>query len=139
MPCDILGTTHFIIMNLPSERAVMNHIFAIAFNGISIVPTILLNVIAAITILKSSQLKSKPYYFIILVQSVIDLVVGVLGIPLFILFLATGIGKNSNCHGAILGLKLTLIPFIISTITLSVATLERYIAILHPYVYTNWV
>ena len=117
----------------------MNHIFAIAFNGISIIPTILLNLIAAITILKSSQLKSKPCYFIILVQSVIDLVVGVLGIPLFMLYLTAGVGGNSSCHAAIVGIKSTLIPYVLSSITLFAATLERYIAILHPYDYTNWV
>ena len=139
MSCDILGTTHFVITKLPSEKLMMNHIFAVAFNAILTIPTILLNAIAAITILKSSQLNNKPCYFIILVQSVIDLAVGVLGIPSFIVFLAGGMGGNSNCLVAILAVKSSVIPYGISTITLSAATLERYIAILHPYVYTSWV
>jgi hypothetical protein len=42
--------------------------------------TVLLNAVAMITILKSSQLKSKPCYFIILVQSINDLAVGIVSI-----------------------------------------------------------
>jgi hypothetical protein len=113
----------------------MNHIFAMALNGILIIPTILLNAIAIITILKFSQLNSKPCYFIILLQSVIDLAVGVLGLPLFLVFLASGIGKISNCIVATLAFQTTTIPVGISVITISVMTLERYIAILHPYAY----
>ncbi|CAB3988151.1 melanocyte-stimulating hormone receptor-like [Paramuricea clavata] len=107
-----------------------------ALNSILIIPTILLNAIAIITILKFSQLNSKPCYFIILVQSVIDLAVGVFGFPLFLVFLASGIGKFSNCIVATLAFQTTTIPVGISTITLSAMTLERYIAILHPYAYS---
>ena len=133
--CQILGKTHFIITKLPSNQLLMNHIFAMALNGILIIPTILLNAIAIITILKFSQLNSKPCYFIILLQSVIDLAVGVLGLPLFLVFLASGIGKISNCIVATLAFQTTTIPVGISVITISVMTLERYIAILHPYAY----
>ena len=127
--CQILGKTHFIITKLPSNNLLINHIFAIALNGILIIPTILLNAIAIITILKSSQLNSKPCYYIILVQSVTDLAVGVSGIPLFLVFLATIV--------ATIAYKSTLISLEVSTITLSAMTLERYVAILHPYAYST--
>ena len=137
--CQILGTTHFAITKLPSEKFVINHIFAITFNGILIIPTILLNAVAIKTILKSSQLKSKPCYFIILVQSMIDLAVGVFGIPLFIFFLGGGIHGISDCIAANLALRSTTLPIGISSITLSALTAERYIAILHPYAYSTQV
>ena len=137
--CKILGRTYFVISKLPSEKFVINYIFAISFNGLLIIPTILLNAVATITILKSSQLKSKPCYFIILVQSVIDLAVGVLGIPLLIFFLASGMGGITNCVAARLTLSSTLLPAILSSVTLSALTLERYIAILHPYAYSTQV
>jgi hypothetical protein len=101
------------------------------------IPTILLNAAAIITILKSSQLNSKPCYFIILVQSVIDLAVGVLGIPLLIFYLASGLGGITNCVAATLALKSTLLPTLTSCITLFALTTERYIAILHPYAYST--
>ena len=139
MSCDILGETHFVITKLPSQNFVVNHIFAITFNGILVIPTILLNAVAIITILKSSQLKSKPCYFIILVQSVIDLAVGAFGIPLLIFFLASGIGEITNCIAARLASKSALLPFMLSCVTLSALTLERYIAILHPFAYKTQV
>ena len=103
------------------------------------IPTVLLNAVAMITILKSSQLKSKPCYFIILVRSVIDSASGILGIPLLIFFLASGIGGMTNCFAARLTLSSTLLPTIQSCVTLSALTLERYIAILHPYAYSSQV
>ncbi|CAB4028718.1 histamine H2 receptor-like [Paramuricea clavata] len=135
--CDSFGTTHFVITKLMSDKLLITRIFAIVLNSILITPTILLNAIAIITILKSSQLKSKPCYFIILVQSAIDLVVGVLGIPLYLAFLIQGITGTSNCVGAFLAKYSPVLPIGISTITLSAMTMERYIAILHPYAYST--
>jgi hypothetical protein len=137
--CQILGTTHFIITKLPSNNLLINHIFAIALNGILIIPTILLNAVAVLTIFKSSQLNSKPCYFIVLVQSVIDLAIGVLGIPLFIFFLASSIGGISKCITTSLASRANMVPVGVSAITLSAMTLERYIAILHPYAYSTQV
>ena len=137
--CQILGSTHFVITKLPSEKIVMNHIFAIAFNGIMIIPTILLNGVAVVTIFKSSQLNSKPCYFIVLLQSMFDLAVGVFSIPLFIYYLANSIGGIFNCFAASLGHRLTLVPVGVSTITMTAMSMERYIAILHPYAYKTQV
>ena len=139
MSCKILGKTHFVTSKFKSRKFVVNHIFAITFNGVLVIPTILLNAVAIITILKSSQLKSKPCYFIILVQSVIDLAVGAFGIPLLIFFLASGIGGITNCIAARLASKSALLPFMLSCVTLSALTLERYIAILHPFAYKTQV
>ena len=137
--CHILGNTHFVRNNIASQELLINHIFAIVFNGILIVPTVLLNSLAIITICKSPQLKTKPCYFIIFVQSITDLAVGVLAIPVLILLLSSEIGGISNCIASALALKSTTIPMGLSTIALSAMTLERYIAILHPYSYKTWV
>ena len=125
----------FSCSKLPSEKLVISHIFAIALNGIVIIPTLLLNAASVITIFKSSQLNNKPCYFIILVQSVFDLAVGIFGIPLFILLLAKGIRGTSNCFPAPLARRLMAVPVGLSTITTTAMTLERYIAIVHPYAY----
>ena len=139
MSCKILGKTYFLVTKLPSEKFVINYIFAITFNGLLMIPTILLNAVAMITILKSSQLKSKPCYFIILVQSMIDLAVGVLSIPLLIFFLASGTGGMTNCLAGRLAMKSLALPTMLSCLTLLALTLERYIAILHPYAYSTQV
>ena len=136
--CRILGTTNFIITKLPSEKLFINHIFVLVFHGILIIPTILLNAIPLITIWKSSQLSRKPCYFIILVQSAIDLAVGVASIPLGILFLWSGLGGDTNyCFISFVAFRLTRLPVGLSAIILTVLTLERYIAIAHPYSYST--
>ena len=133
--CKILGNTQIVITKLPSEEFLINHIFAITLNGILIIPTMLLNALAIITIIKSSQLKSKPCYFIILVQSMVDLAVGALSIPSFLVYLVSGVKGMTNCFVATLALRLASFVVGTSSITLSALTLERYIAILHPFAY----
>ena len=84
--CRLVVVRHFLIKKFPSEKLVINQIFAIAFNSIVLIPILLLNGAAVITILKAQLLKSKPCYFITLLQSMFDLAVGLLGIPLAIYF-----------------------------------------------------
>ena len=131
--CHIFGRTHVFIRKLPSDKLLVNHIAILTVNIILIIPTILLNAVSITTIVKSSQLKNKLCYFIILLQSVTDLAVGVLGIPLFLIFLVTGMGKISNCFVATLAYRSSVLPIGVSILTLSALTMERYIAVLHPY------
>jgi large-conductance mechanosensitive channel len=136
--CRFLDTTHLIITNLPSKELWINQVLVIVFNGILIIPTILLNAVAIITIWKSTQLNRKPCYFIILVQSVTDLAVGVVGIPLFIFYLGIALGGYEHlCSVAYLAFRSTFLPVGLSTFTLLALTLERYIAIVHPYAYST--
>ena len=137
--CQKIGDKHFLIRELPSKNLVTNHIFAIVFNSIVIIPTLLLNGVSVITILKSLALRSKPCYFIILLQSIFDLAVGTVGIPSFIFLLASAIGGISNCLAVSLATRLMLAPIGVSTIIATAMTIERYIAILHPYTYKNQV
>ena len=135
--CVIFGTTYLIITKLPSEKLVINQFFVIVFNAIVIIPTLLLNGVAAITICKSSQLISKPCYFILLLQCTFDLVLGLLGIPLFIFFLANAVGGISNCFAVFFARRLTYASIGGSSIALVAMTMERYIAILHPFTYNT--
>ena len=76
---------------------VINRIVLCVFNGVLILSTILLNSVAIRTISKSAQLKEKLCYFAVQLQSITDLLVGVVGLPLFILKLASEIkGKLIN-------------------------------------------
>jgi large-conductance mechanosensitive channel len=134
--CRFLGSTQIVITNFPSEGLWVNHIAVIVFNCIMIIPTILLNAVPMITIWKSSQLNRKPCYFIILVQSVIDLAVGVVSIPLSIVYLWSRIQPNL-CSVGFFVLMFALLPVGWSGSTLLALTLERYIAIVYPYSYST--
>ena len=137
--CKIFGTTYFVITNLPSDNLLASHICAVIFNVILIISTLILNAVAITTIWKSSQMNSKTCYFVVLIQSVIDLIVGVFGIPFFVMFLMNGITKILNCFVATLALRWTIYLISLSTDMLIAMTLERYIAILHPYAYSTLV
>ena len=134
-PYTMMGNTNNLQTSF--KKFLISHIFAASVNGIFIIPTILLNAVSIVTIFKSSQLNSKPCYFIILVQSVIDLAVGVLGIPLFLVYIVQGITGTLNCFGILLAKNSLILPIGVSIITLSAMTMERYIAILHPYAYST--
>ena len=129
--CEIFGSSYSFKSELPSEKLLIVYIIVLVFNAILIIPTILLNVVSIITILKSSHLSSKPCYFVILVQSVIDSAVGFFGIPSFLVYTLGKIGLHSNCGVLLLGYLTTIVMVNISMIVLLAMTLERYIAVLH--------
>ena len=134
--CNFVGKENIVIREDPSDKLLVNFVVVFSANGISMITAILLNAISVITVLKSSQMKNKLCYFIILVQSVIDLAVGVFAIPLFLVYLVGGITETMNCF-RVLALRTTLLPIGLSSITLSVLTMDRYIAVLHPFLYST--
>ena len=99
--------------------------------------TISLNGISIITIRRSSQLRNKVCYFVILLQSVVDISVGGLGIPLFIYYIISPYLDSVNCHFIIFSHRITFSSCGLSMIVLSAMTLERYMGVLHPYYYQN--
>ena len=116
---------------------VNDRISLIAFNVILAFPIIFLNLFSMITIGKSSQLKKKLCYFVISMQSFIDLSVGVFGIPTFITILALPLLDNDHCVAhTVLVLCLWFLPTL-STVTLTSMSIERYIGVLHPYSYNK--
>ncbi|XP_028412439.1 adenosine receptor A2a-like [Dendronephthya gigantea] len=137
--CNVAGTKFSELRKVTFGKMLVNQIFAILVNIILIILALILNVVPIITIWRSSQLRSKPCYFIILMQSVIDLAVGVLAIPLFVTFMISLLDKTSNCLLAILTLRGTVILITFSVFTIIAMTAERYIAILHPYAYPTLV
>lgn len=137
-PCRFIKATDSLLVDIHSDELFVNQIIVLSINGMLLIPTITLNAISIVTILNSSQMKNRPCYYIILVQSVIDLVVGVFGLPVFLVFLAAGLTGDINCF-ALVALKSTILPISTSTITLSALTMDRYIAIVHPFHYVTHV
>ena len=124
-------------MYFPSSEYELSQMATIFASGILIFPTVLLNLFATITILKSPQLKNKLCYFLIHIQSVVDLGVGLFGIPLTIYYLVTPFVAFQNCAFSLGALKLCVLPSAVSIFTSCAITFERYIGVLHPYKYTT--
>ena len=82
----------------PPNEFVINQIITSVVNGVVILLTILLNSVAIRTISKCSQLKNKLCYFLVLVQSVTDLLVGIIVLPLLAFALASNAKGKYNIH-----------------------------------------
>ena len=133
--CKVAGTSYAILLQFPNEKYEQYRIAVLVVNCMLLLSTISLNGISIITIRKSSQLKNKVCNFLILLQSAVDLVVGVLGIPLYIFCLMTPFLDYSNCSLVILVRRTASMPCLLSIVTGSAMTYERYIGVLHPYYY----
>ena len=125
--------THVVVMIGAMDT--QNRIILIVFNVILVFSTLFLNLLSITAIRKSSQLKNKLCYFVILVQSSTDCSFGVISIPAFIIFVASPLLGIESCLLVVALVQTALVLPAISIITLSSMTLERYIGVLHPYFY----
>lgn len=108
----------------------------IAINGSAMFFIIGLNLLSIIAIRKSSQLKNKLCYFLILVQSSFDMLVGVLGVPLILAcMILTAFYDEVRCDTIIMFVLLIILISSLSTVALISMTLERYFGVVHPYFY----
>ena len=117
---------------------IQDRVQLIVSNIILVFSTLFLNLLSITAIRKSSQLKNKLCYFVILIQASVDFSFGVISIPAFAVLLASPLLGIENCFLAIALLQTTLIIPVISLVTLSSMTLERYIGVLYPYSYQTF-
>jgi hypothetical protein len=133
--CKIAESSYKIVRKLPSNAYEHSRIAMIVINCILSLSAIILNGVSVITIRKSSQLRRQVCYFMVLIQSAVDLGVGILGIPLFIYCLLSPFLDSVDCTFIIMAVRSTFIPCGLSIITLSAMTIERYIGVLYSYSY----
>ena len=109
-----------------SNKYFINHIIACVFNALISLSTVCLNSVTILTFWKSSQLRSKVSNFLILVQSCIDLGVGVIDSSLLTLCLLDEIRGTGNCELKFAAGKATVFFTIVFMTTLSAMNMERY-------------
>ena len=138
--CNFLSKKIDVVSSFKSRTYEINRISNIVFLAVLIIPTVLLNAVAAITIWKTSQLRKKPCYFVILLQSSVDLGVGCVALPISFVALLAPFTTNVDICAAILIVKtVSMLLSGVSIITMSALTVERYIGVLHPYSYNTLV
>ena len=125
------------IHQFPDQRYERSHIAVIVCNIMLIFSTISLNGISVITIRNSSQLRNKICYFMVQLQSVVDLSVGILGIPLFLYLLITPYLENVDCTLVAIASRTSTVPAGLSILTM--LAMERYVGVIHPYRYQTHV
>ena len=131
--CSLLKAEKEVIVKYPSQAYLINRIIVCVFFLLLIIPTVTLNGVSVITIWKCPQLKQKISYFLLMMQSVTDLTVGLFSLPaLSILGLSTVTTGSVHCVGRALMSRLISLLVLVSTLTLFTMTMERYFGVLHP-------
>ena len=137
--CSILTNTFVIklhVTEFPSGEYILNQIMVCVVTSLLIIPTLLLNGLCILTISKCPQLKEKVCYFLILLQSVVDLLVGVVTAPVFTAFtIVSYVFGDVNCALYVLNYTLAYLPMGLSLISLTALSFERYMGVLHPFVH----
>ena len=133
------STILFIITQFLLGNFVLIQAIYCVINGVLIIPTVLLNSISILTIWKSSHLKAKVCYFLILIQSIFDIAVGVISVPANIAFAALELRSDASCFHFVVLQTLAYLPAASSFMTISSITLERYLSVLHPVFHRSYV
>ena len=133
--CSLFNRKTDHVIRFESSTYVIIRIHNIAFLCVLIFPTIFLNALAIITIQSTPQLQKKVCYFVILVQSVVDLAVGSLAIPILVYFLLVPFLNVDICVPMILVRATSFLCTGLSILTLTAMTVERYLGVVHPFVH----
>ena len=121
-------TTNFIV----------NAVVLCVVNAVSTFAGIFLNSVVIMS-LWNSQLRKKLCYFMILILACFDLAVVVIVHPLIILRIISFWAETTNSTGSALGNDLIPYLFALSSIALVMITLERYLALVHPFPHKRFV
>lgn len=121
---------------VPSNIFVVNQLIACGFYGVLFVLIVLLNSISILTISRSSQLKEKVCYFLILLQSVVDLIFGLIVLPLLTAYsIDRDITRTQNEVICWLYHTIGFYPMALSLLMLCGLSFERYMGIVYPLVH----
>ena len=137
--CSILGYSHFIIEKFSSSKYEVNQVIACVAMCMLTIPIILLNGITVLTIFKSHQLRAKVSHFPVLIQSMADLSVGLLTLPLFSYLYLSEVYGSLDCVLSYIFTALAFIPWGLSLASFCALTFERYMGVLHPIAHRHYV
>lgn len=121
------------VEHFPNGPYQMSHAICFVFNIVQTILIIVLNYPAIYAFYKSSQLRKKTTFFLVMVLSASDLVIGLVVEPLFLVHLGREIFGHENCFIFMLNvIALSLVlPF--SILTFLVLNFEIYLSVMHPF------
>ena len=119
-------------IEFPSQALFFANVSVCTVSVALILPTIILNGLSIVTIFKCPQLKEKNSYFLIMMQSIPDLAVGLWSLPTFSILLSSKARESAECFWLLLLSGSTAFPTLISLTSLFAMTVDRYFGVLHP-------
>ena len=133
-PCYFNGAElpMYTISSVPSNAYYINLVICCLVNALLTFSTIILNGLTVLAYWKSSQLKKKACYFLVMLLSSSDFVTGVCCNSLYTVYLAAEtVGDHSGCYLIELLTPLTNVCCVASASILIVLNFERYLGICH--------
>lgn len=135
--CYVFADVYKVNGVFPSNVYLVSHIVSLVVNIIIATATVSLNAFTVFTFWKSSHLKNKVPFFLIMVQSVIDLGVGIFVSPLFTFFLVGEINGATSCWLHFTIKRVILLTTILSLSISSGMSFERYLGVVQPLLHRN--
>ena len=117
----------------PSNEYYINYVIGLIFNVFLTISTIFLNSVTILAYTRSALLKSKKSFFLIMLLSVVDLLVGVFANGSFVLVIGTTAFGKPICEAYSIFQATSNCFVSMSTMTLLGLNIERYLSILHPF------
>ena len=130
--CFVIQDEVKMVVDFPSPNYFVNHVIACVVNAILAIITILLNSITIIAYWKSSELKKKVSYFLIMVQSSINFGVGMVCSSLFTSLLASELVRTGKCELVFATRKMIMLLSGFSISMLFAINIERFLGIVYP-------
>ena len=125
----------FYVLSSPSKVFTINGVLACVVNGILAVTGTLVNSSVIVAFWKSSLLRTKAPFFLIMVLSITDLAVTLFVHPTFIITMVKQLTGTGDCVSKTIYVTATTLFPGLSGLTLSVINFERYLAIVYPFAY----
>ena len=122
-----------MVVRIASNAHYTNFMAGLIFNIFLTITCVCLNSVTILAYMRSAFLKSKKSYFLIMLLSVNDLLVGLFGNGSFVSVLFTIIIGYRNCKIYIILYYAGFCTNAMSIMTLFGLNIERYLAILHPF------
>ena len=135
--CHTFNYEFKMVGEFPSNIYYANHVVLCFFNSLGAILTIVLNLATIITFRYSNQLGKKPYYFLIFVQSLNDLGIGVIVSTLFSTVVAGQLVGRTNCEIHFAFYLAFFVTYGFSMAILSAMNIERYLSIISPIYHRN--
>ena len=120
------------VEHFPSGPYHMSHVICFVFNIVQTILIVILNYPAIYAFYKSSQLRKKTTFFLIMVLSASDLIIGLVVEPLFLVHLGREIYGHENCLIFVLNVIILSLVLPFSIVTYLVLNFEIYLSVMHP-------
>ena len=120
------------VSHFPNDFYRASHVLCLMYNIIQTLLIIVFNYAAIHAFYKSSQLRRKTTFFIVMILSANDLVIGLVVEPLFLIHLSREISGNENCVVFLSFVVTNRLVLSFSMITFFALNFVIYLSVIHP-------